>query len=60
MKNETELHEAHAALQKIETRNFEPWELDRLIKTICRSGEWGLIRKMIRVLEDDGFNPLNR
>lgn len=60
MKKPVEHSEAHAALTKIENKNYEPWEVSRLLKVICASGEWGLIRKAVRLLEDDGFNPLNR
>lgn len=60
MKKQNGSPEAQAALQKIETRNFEPWEVDRLLKTICASGEFGLIRRAILFLEADGYNPLKR
>jgi hypothetical protein len=61
MKKKTEENpEALRAIKKIETKEYEPWEIQGLLKTICESGKFSLIRRAILLLELDGYNPLNR
>lgn len=61
MKRKNEEHpEALRALQKIENKEYETWEIQRLIKVICASGEFNYIRRAVLMLEQDGHNPLNR
>lgn len=61
MKRKNKEHpEAQKALQKIETKNYEPWEIQRMMNFICATGEFSLIRRAILFLESDGHNPLNR
>lgn len=59
-KNKEEHPEAIRAIQRIETKEYEEWQIQGLLKVICESGKFNLIRRAILLLEADGHNPLNR
>ena len=60
MKKKSEFPEADKAMLRIEAKDYEPWEIQRLLGAICATGEFSRIRRAILFLEKDGYNPLNR